>query len=55
MGGSIGQRQNMNLNYGINKNIQVEGIFEMRTNDEGEQDRIYNSFGGDIKFRRTFK
>lgn len=55
MGGSIGQRQSMNLNYGINKSLQVEGVYEMRTNEEGEADLIYNSFGGDIKFRRTFK
>lgn len=55
MGGSIGQRQSMNLNYGISKNIQVEGVYELRTNEEGEADLIYNSFGGDIKFRRTFK
>lgn len=55
MGGSIGQRQSMNLNYGISKNIQVEGVYELRTNEEGEADIIYNSIGGDIKFRRTFK
>lgn len=55
MGGSIGQRQSMNLNYGITKNIQLEGVYELRTNEEGEADIIYNSIGGDLKFRRTFK
>jgi translocation and assembly module TamB len=55
MGGTIGSRQSMNLNYGINRNIQVEGVFELRTNEEGEADIIYNSIGGDLKFRRTFK
>lgn len=55
MGGSIGQRQSMNLNYGISNNIQVEGVYELRTNEEGEADIIYDSIGGDIKFRRTFK
>lgn len=55
MGGSIGQRQSMNLNYGISKNIQLEGVYEIRTNEEGEADIIYNSIGGDLKFRRTFK
>ncbi len=55
MGGSIGQRQSMNLNYGLSKNIQVEGVYELRTNEEGQEDIIYNSIGGDIKFRRTFK
>jgi translocation and assembly module TamB len=47
MGGSIGQRQSMNLNYGLSKNIQVEGVYELRTNEEGEADIIYNSIGGD--------
>jgi translocation and assembly module TamB len=55
MGGSIGQRQSMNLNYGLSKNIQLEGVYELRTNEEGEADIIYDSIGGDIKFRRTFK
>jgi translocation and assembly module TamB len=55
MGGSIGQRQSMNLNYGLSRNIQLEGVYELRTNEEGEADIIYNSIGGDLKFRRTFK
>ncbi len=55
MGGSIGQRQSMNLNYGLSKNIQVEGVYELRTNEEGEADLNFNSIGGDLKFRRTFK
>jgi translocation and assembly module TamB len=55
MGGSIGQRQSMNLNYGLTKNLQIEGVYELRTNEEGQGDIIYNSIGGDLKFRRTFK
>ncbi len=55
MGGSIGQRQSMNLNYSINKKVQVEGIYELRTNEEGLEDVIDNSIGGDLKFRWTFK
>ncbi|MGE3609405.1 MAG: translocation/assembly module TamB domain-containing protein [Bacteriovoracaceae bacterium] len=55
MGGSIGQRQNMTLNYSVNKKVQVEGIYELRTNDEGQEDIIDNSIGGDLKFRWTFK
>lgn len=55
MGGTIGQRQSMNLNYGVSRNIQLEGVYELRTNEEGQADIIYNSIGGDIKFRRTFK
>lgn len=55
VGGSIGQRQKMNLNYGINKNVQLEGVYELRTNAEGTEDIIDNSVGGDVKFRMTFK
>lgn len=55
MGGSIGQRQSMNLTYGVNKNFQLQGVFEKRTNAEGEEDIIDTSAGGDLKFRWTFK
>lgn len=55
MGGSIGQRQSMNLNYSVSKKVQLEGVYELRTNDEGQEDLIDNSIGGDLKFRWTFK
>jgi len=55
MGGSIGQRQSMNLTYGLTRKIQLEGVYELRTNEEGQEDIIDNSIGGDIKFRWTFK
>lgn len=55
VGGSIGQRQRMNINYGISKSVQLEGVYELRTNAEGTEDVIDNSIGGDIKFRMTFK
>lgn len=54
MGGSIGQRQSMNLTYGVNKNVQLQGVYETRTNAEGEEDIIDTSAGGDVKFRWTF-
>lgn len=55
VGGQIGQRQRMNLNYGISKGVQLEGVYELRTNAEGQEDIIDNSIGGDIKFRMSFK
>ena len=55
MGGSIGQRQSMNLTYGLTRKIQLEGVYELRTNEEGQEDVIDNSIGGDLKFRWTFK
>lgn len=55
VGGQIGQRQKMNLNYGISRNVQLEGVYELRTNAEGQEDIIDNSIGGDVKIRMTFK
>lgn len=55
MGGEIGQRQSMNLNYGVSKKVQLEGVYEVRTNADGQEDVIDNSIGGDLKFRWTFK
>lgn len=55
VGGQIGQRQRMNLNYGLSKGVQLEGIYELRTNADGQEDVIDNSIGGDVKFRMTFR
>ena len=55
VGGQIGQRQRMNLNYGLTKGVQLEGIYELRTNADGQEDVIDNSIGGDVKFRMTFR
>lgn len=55
VGGSIGQRQRMNLNYGLTRSVQLEGIYELRTNADGQEDVIDNSIGGDVKFRMTFR
>jgi len=45
----------MNLTYSLGKKVQLEGVYELRTNAEGEEDIIDNSIGGDLKFRWTFK
>ncbi len=55
VGGSIGQRQSMNLNYNLDKNFSLEGIYELKTNEEGEEDIIDNSLGMDFKYRKSFK
>ncbi len=54
IGGNVGNRQRMDLNYGLKPGIELEGVFELRTNTEGTGD-AENSIGGDIKFRKTFK
>jgi hypothetical protein len=44
------------LNYSVSKKVQLEGVYELRSNAEGEEDiLINNSVGGDLKFRWTFK
>lgn len=55
VGGQIGQRQRMNLSYGVSRGVQLEGIYELRTNADGQEDVIDNSIGGDVKFRMTFR
>lgn len=55
VGSSIGQKQSMNVNYNFNKNVAAEGVYEVRTNDEGVEDVVATSLGGDIKFKWTFK
>ena len=55
VGSNIGSKQSMNLNYNINKNVGAEGVYEIRTNDEGIEDVVATSLGGDLKFKWSFK
>lgn len=55
VGGSAGQKQSMNLNYLINKNVSLDAIYELNTDVSSANERTGKSAGGDIKFRWTFK
>jgi translocation and assembly module TamB len=55
VGGNIGQRQSMNLNYKINDTVSLEGVYENRTGDQIQGDIIDNSIGVDVKFRWSTK
>lgn len=55
VGGAIGQRQSMNLNYKINDTMSLEGVYQTKTNEDGEEDIIDNSMGVDVKFRWSTK
>lgn len=55
VGSNIGSKQSMNLNYNFNKVVGAEGVYEIRTNDEGIEDVVATSLGGDLKFKWTFK
>lgn len=53
VGGSVDQSQEMNVNYKINKSWSLEGIYEVRSNDELEQE-LPDSVGADVKFQWSF-
>jgi translocation and assembly module TamB len=55
LGGSIEQKQEMNLEYEFNRNFSVLGVYELRENDEGQETAAPDSVGADLKFKRTFK
>lgn len=55
LGGSIGQRQSMNLNYNINEKVSLEGVYESRSTTEGQSINTGNSLGADVKFKWSFK
>tara|TARA_Y100000780_G_scaffold232593_1_gene268267 strand:+ start:123225 stop:127208 length:3984 start_codon:yes stop_codon:yes gene_type:complete len=55
VGGGIGQKQSMNLNYNINEKLSFEGVYETRTSDEGEETINDSSLGADVKIRWSFR
>lgn len=55
VGGSVGQRQSMNLNYNITNKLSVEGVYETRTSDDGEETINDSSLGADVKIRWSFR
>lgn len=55
VGSSTGQRQRMNLNYNIDKNFSVDGVYENRTDTESETTNEDTSLGADVKIRWSFK
>lgn len=55
VGGSAGQKQSMNLNYLVNRNISLDALYEVNSDVSDNQERAGRSAGGDVKFRWTFK
>lgn len=55
VGGSAGQKQSMNLNYLVNRNVSLDAVYELNTDVSENQERAGRSAGGDVKFRWTFK
>ncbi|MBL7665532.1 MAG: translocation/assembly module TamB domain-containing protein [Bacteriovoracaceae bacterium] len=55
LGGGVGQRQSMNLNYKINDKYSVEGVYESKAFEQGQEDIIGNSLGVDFKIKWSQK
>ena len=53
VGGSIEQKQEMNINFQINKKVSVEGVYEVRSNEENEAETP-DSIGVDLKWKTSF-
>lgn len=45
----------MKLNYDLGNNLSLEGVYELRTSEDGEENINANSLGGDIKYLWTFR
>jgi translocation and assembly module TamB len=52
-GGSLEQKQEMNVNYNINKSFSIQGVYETSPSDN-EETEVPNSVGADLKYRWSF-
>lgn len=53
VGGSLEQKQEMNLNFNIDRNWSVEGVYELKNSDSDEGNST-NSVGADVKYKWSF-
>ena len=54
LGGSMDPTQEMNLDLKIDSNISLEGVYEIKSSTETENEST-NSAGADLKFNWSFK
>lgn len=54
VGGNLDEKQEMNVNYSLDNNWSLEGVYEIKSTVE-DTTQTENSFGFDLKFRKTFK
>lgn len=52
VGGSIEQKQEMNINWNIDKNVSVEGVYEIKPSED--ETNTPTSLGADLKFKWSF-
>ena len=55
VGASSTQRQAINLNYNLDNNVSIEGVYESRSVDDQESINTNNSVGADVKWKWSFK
>lgn len=53
VGGNINQTQGMNINYKFDNEWSLEGVYQLKSNDELEQ-QIPDSAGADVKYQWSF-
>jgi translocation and assembly module TamB len=54
VGGSLEQKQEMNINLNINKNFSLEGVYEVQPTENESTTTTPNSIGADLKWRKSF-
>jgi translocation and assembly module TamB len=54
VGGSTDNRQEMNVNYRLDRNFSLQGIYEIRSDDSTEGAINTNSLGLDLIWKRSF-
>jgi len=54
-GGSLQQKQEMNINYNLKPNVSVQGVYEMYSTDSTNNRTSPDSAGVDLIWKKTFK
>jgi len=54
VGGATGQKQEMHIDYGINKNMSLQGVYESKSSADNTTETT-NSAGFDLIYRKSFK
>ncbi len=54
IGGATGQKQEMHIDYNINKNMSIQGVYESKSSSDSASETT-NSAGFDLIYRKSFK
>ena len=53
LSGDLSSERSLGVNYNINKNLSLEGVYEIKGDQQGAEETS-DSIGGDVKFRFEF-